>query len=80
MWSKDLLQALLERIYQVLRMAPSAAHQLLQLAGAIASSAAAAIEVPPILHPSTRLRKDRTLNLAIASFHCVSASLQALSF
>lgn len=55
-WSKDLLQALLERIYQVLRMTPAAARQLLQLAGAIASSAAAAVEVYPAICPCTKAR------------------------
>lgn len=44
-WPKDLLQALFGRIYQVLRAIPAAAPQLLQLAGAIASSAAGALEV-----------------------------------
>ena len=46
-WSTDLLQAILERVYQVLRATPSAAPQLLQIAGAIASAAASSIQVGP---------------------------------
>lgn len=44
-WSPDLLQALLERVYQTLRAAPAAAPQLLQIAGAVASAAASSVKV-----------------------------------
>ena len=50
-WSTDLLQALLERVYQVLRATPSAAPQLLQIAGAIASAAAASVQVSSFAGP-----------------------------
>ena len=46
-WPRDLLQALLERIYLVLRASPSAARPLLQLAGAISAAAAGSVQVSP---------------------------------
>ena len=53
-WPRDLLQALLERIYLVLRASPSAAQPLLQLAGAISAAAAGSVQVSTtsLLHPT----------------------------
>lgn len=44
-WPRDLLQVLLERVYQVLRAAPAAVRPLLQVAGAAAAAGAACVEV-----------------------------------
>lgn len=61
-WQPGSVQSLLDRIYQVIRAQPSAAGHLLETAGAVASSAASSVQVPPPPFPSLQYPTDSTFS------------------